>query len=106
MLLHLTCPALASHSRKLVLVKQLDDDVLARPRVRANNGRQPISGITIQQPAEESSELHGAITLGHHTRYGDGSMNLLTEVEVVDPEPRNRGKPTVSRMCHSRRSPG
>ena len=36
MLLDLTRPALTSHSRELVLVEQLNDDVLARSRVRTN----------------------------------------------------------------------
>jgi hypothetical protein len=41
MLLDLTCPALASQSRELVFVKQLDDHVLARSRIRPQS-RQPI----------------------------------------------------------------
>jgi hypothetical protein len=53
MLLDLTCPALASQSRELVLVKQLDDDVLARSRIRPQS-RQLIVQITAQ--AEASSE--------------------------------------------------
>jgi len=33
MLLNLTCPTLASQPCEFVLVKQFDDDVLARPKV-------------------------------------------------------------------------
>lgn len=36
MLLDLTCPALAPQPRELALIKQLDNDVLARSRVRAS----------------------------------------------------------------------
>lgn len=83
MLLDLTCPTLASQSRKLLLVEQLDNDVFAGPRVGSNSVVSPSLRIEIQQPAKPSSDpttdKQGTITPGHRMSCDDRSTNPSTK---------------------------
>lgn len=78
MLFDLTRSTLTPYSCKFVLVKQLDDDILARSKYWANDHQLAIQDA-VYQPAEalSSADRYGTTALGHHTSHTREKRGLL-----------------------------
>lgn len=99
MLLNLTCPTLASQPRKLVLVKQLDDYVLARSRDKAISSPPEKTIIRTTQPR------NNVTALGRHAKARIPRPESRSQTHHPA-EPRDKSGVTAPRTCYSRRGLG